>query len=174
MVSWNPIRAAVVVCAVFAVSSSHVSHCNAAPVVALAEPAVAAATLDAFPIDISPLIQKLQDATNKINNAVPGSLVASVDLEAQRTHFQEMFNAVQSKLQAMSQDGNIPELQRLQQQLQAFDEAVMKATNVNGGAQATPLTKREPFRGGRWSGRIGTLADVLDIFSSGCQLAGFC
>ncbi|KAJ3088699.1 hypothetical protein HK102_008165 [Quaeritorhiza haematococci] len=165
------IRAAVVLCAVLALSSSHVSPCHAAPVVALGEPtAAAAAALDAFPIDINPLIQKLQDATNKINNAVPGSLVSSVDLEAQRTHFQEMFNAAQSKLQAMSQD--IPELQMLQQQLQAFDEAVMKATNVN--AQTTPLTKREPRRNGNWGERIGTFADVMDIFASGCQLAGFC
>ncbi|KAJ3088698.1 hypothetical protein HK102_008164 [Quaeritorhiza haematococci] len=197
MVSWNPIRAAVVLCGVLALSQA--SSCHAAPIAPREErltvsidtfPVVrklpdagnkinnvaprslepTGSTPDAFPIDITPLIQKLQAATNKINSAAPGSLVSPVDLEAQRTHFQEMFNAAQSKLQAMSQD--IPELQMLQQQLQAFDEAVMKATNVN--AQTTPLAKREPFRGGRWSGRIGTLADVMDIFASGCQLAGLC
>ncbi|KAJ3088700.1 hypothetical protein HK102_008166, partial [Quaeritorhiza haematococci] len=138
MISWNSISTTLIFCGVLALSQA--SSCNAVPVAPLEE--TLTVSIDTFPI-----VQKLQDLTSNINNAAPANVLLAngspLELEERRNQFQEMYKAAQRELQTLSQDV-VPELQTLQQQLQDFDEAVIKATNVNG--KSPLLAKREPRR----------------------------
>ncbi|KAJ3081715.1 hypothetical protein HK102_002177, partial [Quaeritorhiza haematococci] len=153
MVSFTAIRT-FVLCGFLALSQ--VAPSNAAPAAQL-ETTNEGPAVGTVPLNLEDFVQKIQDATNKIKNAVPALGNAGLDLEDQRRQFQELYNSAQNKLQALSND--IPSLQILQQPLREFEEAVMQGTAGAGIAGTQTVKARLAKRQRR---RRPDLSDVLD------------